>query len=388
MVENLEEHLQTQIYQSFANLSNDKSENITNSSFKKENVEFTFKKLLSGSNKAKEIEKEKDNNIYSKNDENIKQSGHFFNGNNNESKYIKLINEQKEKNNIIKPLFKFITKEKMEIQNLKMKKINFVRKNLVILNKTKTNLLYKNYFKKNIKFKSNISKSNNTSNITTINNNKCIFNILTKSPVQTFLEISHESNNENNEDRKINENKENINTQNININTYKKNVKIKNKIYNTNIILNKSSKRKNIETVKSRNNPKHKKIKYEKNISFDLLKNEYKELKQKINENKIKNKVNKLNKGYKTDISNNNKVKSDKKLTFNINKNNRNNNKNNYNNSFFNSISCFKNKIKQNTIKKIKSSKFSLINDNNYRKDSFNLNSHRRLLSISLKSNK
>ena len=251
MTENFGEHLQTQIYQSFTNYNIDDSQNNKNSSSKKDNIEFTFKKIISDSNKAIEIKKETgDNNIYSKNDENIKQSGHFFNGLNNESKYKKIINNEKDKNNIIKPLFRFIKKKNFEIQNLKMKKIN---KNLFIKNdiifETQNNLMYNNYFKQNLQNytnKNNSNNLNNSSNITTINNNnKYIFNILTKTPINTFLEISHDSNNDNNEYININENKENINTPNISLNNskYKKHFNVNKKIFNT-IIQNKIGEKK------------------------------------------------------------------------------------------------------------------------------------------------
>ena len=115
---------------------------------------------------------------------------------------------------------------------------------------------------------------------------------MTKSPLNSFLEISHESYTENNEIRNTNENKENFNNQNFNVNKYKNNFNMNKKMFN-NVILNKNEKR-NTNYEKTRNKPKVKKDKnekyekYEKNISFELLKNEYRELKQKIFENKKK----------------------------------------------------------------------------------------------------
>jgi len=197
MAENKEEEVQNQIYQSFSNNIYDNSDHANNSPFIKENnVEFTFKKNISGSNKAKDAEKELSHNIYSKNDENIKQSGHFFNEANNESKYKQLLKKDKDKyNNIIKPLFKYIIKKKNEIKNMKMNKITnkIFAKNLEKINNSKIN-----YFKKNLKLNNiGTNNSNSGSNITTLNNNT-LFNVLTKSPLNSFLEISHESYNENN----------------------------------------------------------------------------------------------------------------------------------------------------------------------------------------------
>ena len=51
----LEENYQNQIFQSFAKNINDETQKITNSSSKKENIEFTFKKLIFGSNRNKDM---------------------------------------------------------------------------------------------------------------------------------------------------------------------------------------------------------------------------------------------------------------------------------------------------------------------------------------------
>lgn len=385
MAENKEEEVQNQIYQSFSNNIYDNSDHANNSPFIKENnVEFTFKKNISGSNKAKDAEKELSHNIYSKNDENIKQSGHFFNEANNESKYKQLLKKDKDKyNNIIKPLFKYIIKKKNEIKNMKMNKITnkIFAKNLEKINNSKIN-----YFKKNLKLNNiGTNNSNSGSNITTLNNNT-LFNVLTKSPLNSFLEISHESYNENNEIT-INENKENLNfnSQNFNISKYQNNFTInkKIKIFDNNI-LTKSIEKRNTNVERTRNKQKNKKDKnekYKKNISFEVIKN-YKELKQKIIENKIKSKMNKNNKINRECLKSNTKkndqfVNSNKNLIFNL----KINKKENYNS---NSVNILKKNIKQNNFKNLKKNIFSPVNGNTHRlNESNHINSHRRLKTIS-----
>lgn len=391
MTENSEEHHQSNIYQSFSNLNNDNSINNKVSSSKNENVEFTFKKIVSESIKSKHTEKGNDLNIYSKNDENIKQSGHFFNEDKNESKYKILLNNIKEKNNIIKPLFKFITQKKKTVKNMKnIKNINkkIIMKNLDNFNKTKINSLCYNHLKKRLKINNNnledINQPNNTSsNITTINNNnKYIFNFLSKGSIKTFLEISHDSfDNEMNENKiNTNDNKENYNSQNINIIKYKKNINLNRKIFND-IMSNRNEDNKNKKKCMTKDKAKNdKNDKYEKNISFEILKNEYKELKQKIFENKIKNKNYKLNKQCpqklmniqdKKNASNKKLIVSKKKIKF--------------NSTNLSSVTYIKKDKKQKNINNIIINKFSLININmnNKNDNNINFNSHRRLNSLS-----
>ena len=383
MIGNLDDEIQNQIYQSFSNNNNDNPDNINNSSVKKENnIEFTFKKNISDSNnKDKETDKEIGHNIYSKNDENIKQSGHFYNE--NESKYKKVIDNEKEKhNNIIKPLFKYIIRKKQEMQNLNMNKMNDT---LNMLNTQKTNINKINYFKKNLKLNNIVNNSNSGSNITTLNNNTLFNVMMTKSPLNSFLEISHESYTENNEisNTNANENKENFNNQNYNFVKYKNNFNMNKKIFNS-VIWNKSIEKRNTNYERTRNKPKIKKDKndkyekYEKNISFEILKNEYKELKQKIIENKKKFKLNKTNKDCTRNINKNNdkKVNSNKDLIVNL--------KINKTKTKFNTINLLKKNIEQNNIKILKKTKFSPTNGNFHLLNANNhLNSHRRLKTIS-----
>ena len=288
-----------------------------------------------------------------------------------------------------------------------MKKINknFFIKSDEIFEKTKNNLMYNNYSKQNLQnYINDTNNLNNSSNITTINNNnKYIFNILTKSPINTFLEISHESNNENNEFININENKENINTPNISLNNskYKKHFNINKKIFNT-IIKNKIGGKRNTFFNKSRNkienkNQKIDKYKNNKNISFDLIKNEYRELKQKIFENKKNSKILKINKGnfQNCTIANEKKTNSNKNLLltkFKTSNNckilkstsfltNNNTKKLNYT-SFLTKIK------KKRIIKNVKTNFFSLKNYHQQQKINDNLNSHRRLNSNISKNQK
>jgi len=391
MKENSEEHHQSIIYQSFSNLNNNNSINNKISSSKNENVEFTFKKIMSESIKSKHTEKGNDLDIYSKNDENIKQSGHFFNEDKNESKYKILLNNIKEKNNIIKPLFRFITQKKKIVKNMKnIKNINkkIIMKNLDNFNTSKINSLCYNHLKKRLKDNNNnledINKSNNTSsNITTINNNnKYIFNFLTKGSIKTFLEISHDSfDNELNESKiNVNDNKENYNSQNINIIKYKKNINLNRKILNE-IMSNKNTDNKNKKKCMTKDKTKNNKNdKYGKNISFEILKNEYKQLKRKMFENKIKNKNYKSNKHYpqklmsiqdKKSASNKKLIVTKKKIKF--------------NSTNLSSVTYIKKDNRQKNINNININKFSLININmnNKNDNNINFNSHRKLNSIS-----
>ena len=374
MVEKIDESSQNQIYQSFTKNNFENSQNLNISSIKKESEEFTFKKIISESNKSTGTEKEQD--IYSKNDENIQQSGHFYNEIKEDLKNKELINNIKGKNIILKPLLKFISKKKIEFQKLKLNKINtkfFFRKNLNVLKNSKKNLIICDYFTHDLK----ININRNISNITTINNsnNKNCLSYLSKSPVNTFLEISHDSNYENNENKNTNENKENYNTTNTvkNKNKFKNKFNINRKTFND-IKLNKSAEKKLLKISKSRNRPKIKNIKKENNISFELLKNEYKELKQKIFENKINKIVHKTNKGKIKNVTNiiinhNKKINSNKNLLFKPNINLKKN---------LNSISCLKRNKKRFIFKNIKNSKFTFVPKNDNEKKS-----HRRLKSSS-----
>jgi hypothetical protein len=413
----LEENYQNQIFQSFAKNINDEPQKVTNSSSKKENIEFTFKKLIFGSNKNKEMEKEFENNIYSKNDKNIKQSGHFFNEIKNESKYKQLLKNDKGKNNLIKPLFKFIEHKKIKLKRLKINKINkkiFI-KTLENMQKSRMTTIGTNYLKRDFNFNSKndkktqgnnqinsttyINNTNNISNITNFNNNsKFIINFVTQTPLNTFLEISHDSYFENNENKNentnsnkeninLNSNKENIKANNIKVNDYEiifnKNKKIPDKIYN-NTIMSKVEEKKNssnmnlntIHTNKTRNNPKNKKEKYDKNISFDIVKNEYKELKQKIFENKIKKKAYKLNKGYITKINPEKKMSTNKSSVCNK-------RMNKFNQTSLSTTTYFKKNIKQKPIKNLKINKISFISSyNSFNNESDLFNTHRRMKSI------
>ena len=417
----LEENYQNQIFQSFAKNINDEPQKVTNSSSKKENIEFTFKKLIFGSNKNKEMEKEFENNIYSKNDKNIKQSGHFFNEIKNESKYKQLLKNDKGKNNLIKPLFKFIEHKKIKLKRLKINKINkkiFI-KTLENMQKSRMTTIGTNYLKRDFNFNSKndkkaqgnnqinsttyINNTNNISNITNFNNNsKFIINFVTQTPLNTFLEISHDSHFENNDNKNenVNSNKENINL-NINKDNYKidnnkvndyerifnKNKKIPDKIYNKdsiNLIMNKDEEKKNslnvnlntIHTTKTRNKPKNKKEKYDKNISFDIVKSEYKELKQKIFENKLKKKANKLNKGYL--IKNNPEKKMSTNKSSICNKR-----MNKFNQANLSTTTYFKKNIRQKAIKNLKINKISFISSyNSFNNENDLFNTHRRMKSI------
>ena len=385
MKENIEQPLQSQIYQSFTNFNNDSINNKDNSP-NKESFEFTFKKNICDSNKSKHSEKSIDHNIYSKNDENIIQSGHFCNEDINESKFKILLKKIKENNNIIKPLFNLIIQKKKNIKKLNSINKSINMKNLSSLNKIKINTLNSNRVKRELKINNNtnMNKPNNNSNVITIkNNNKYIFNFLSKESLNTFLEISHESNdNDYNDNNKINiiENKENINSQNKKI-KYKNNINLNKKIYNE-LLRNKSADKKN----KSRNKDKSKKGKFEKNCSFDILKNEYKELKQKINENKkINKKHNKLYPSKSTFIKDKNN-RSEKKLmltrkiirikstTYHMMNNSKKDIKNN------NNINIKNMKLNKLTLINLKTSNNN--NLNNYNNKTFN--SHRRMNSISI----
>jgi len=409
----LEENYQNQIFQSFAKNINDESQKITNSSSQKENIEFTFKKLIFGSNRNKDMEKDSENNIYSKNDKNIKQSGHFFNEIKNESKYKQLLKNDKGKNNLIKPLFKFKDHKNIKIKKVKINKINkkiFI-KTLQNIQKSRMTTIGTNYLKRDFNLdnkndkcsKSNnqinattyINNTNNISNITNFNNNsKFIINFVTQTPINTFLEISHDSHFENNENKNeivnkeninLNNNKENYKSNNIKVNEYEiifnKNKKIPDKIIN-NTIMKKDEEKKNssnvnlntINTNKTRNKVKNKKEKYDKNISFDIVKNEYKELKQKIFENKIKKKAHKINKGYITKINPEQKMSTNKSSVCSK-------RMNKFNQISLSTTTYFKNNIKQKPIKNLKINKISFINSYNSFSNESDL-SHRRMKSI------
>ena len=417
----LEQNYQNQIFQSFAKNINDESQKITNSSSKKENIEFTFKKLIFGSNRNKDMGKDIENNIYSKNDKNIKQSGHFFNEIKNESKYKQLLKNDNGKNNLIKPLFKIVDHKNIKIKKIKKLKINKINKKIFIktlenIEKSRMTTIGTNYLKRDFNLDSKndkdgqgknqinsttyINNTNNISNITNFNNNsKFIINFVTQAPINTFLEISHDSHFENNENKNenANPNKENINlnskkenykTNNIKVNDYdiifNKNKKIPDKIYNNNTIMSKDEEKNNtsnvnlntIHTNKTRNNPKNKKEKYDKNISFDIVKSEYKELKQKIFENKIKKKTYKANKGY---IKKNNQEK--KMCTNKSSVCNKRMNK--FNQMSLSTTTYFKKNIKQKPIKNLKINKISFISSyNSYNNESDLFNTHRRMKSI------
>jgi hypothetical protein len=417
MNDDLEENYQNQIFQSFAKNINDESQKITNSSSKKENIEFTFKKLIFGSNRNKDMGKDIENNIYSKNDKNIKQSGHFFNEIKNESKYKQLLKNDNGKNNLIKPLFKFIDHKNIKIKKLKINKINkkiFI-KTLENIQKSRMTTIGTNYLKRDFNLDNKndktsqgnnqinattyINNTNNISNITNFNNNsKFIINFVTQTPLNTFLEISHDSHFENNENKNentnankeninLNSNKENIKANNIKVNDYEiifnKNKKIPDKIYN-NTIMSKDEEKKNssnvnlntIHTNKTRNKPKNKKEKYDKNISFDIVKNEYKELKQKIFENKIKKKAYKLNKGYITKINPEKKMSTNKSSVCNK-------RMNKFNQTSLSTTTYFKKNIKQKPIKNLKINKISFISSyNSFNNESDLFNTHRRMKSI------
>lgn len=413
----IEDNYQNQIFQSFAKNINDESQKITNSSSKKENAEFTFKKLIFGSNKNKDMEKEIENNIYSKNDKNIKQSGHFFNEIKNESKYKQLLKNDNGKHNLIKPLFKFIDHKNIKIKKLKINKINkkiFI-KTLENIQKSRMTTIGTNYLKRDFNLDSKndkdsqcnnqinsttyINNTNNISNITNFNNNsKFIINFVTQTPINTFLEISHDSHFENNENKNENANKENINmnmnsnkenfkTNNIKVNDYEiifnKNNKIQDKIYNNTIRIKdeerKNSSNVNLNTIqanKTRNKPKNKKEKYDKNISFDIVKNEYKELKQKIFENKIKKKTYKVNKGYITKINPEKKMSTNKSSICNK-------RMNKFNQTSLSTTTYFKKNIKHKPIKNLKINKISFISFyNSFSNESHLFNTHRRMKSI------
>lgn len=377
MTDNLQDEIQTQIFQSFTNNNNDNSDHF-NSSYKNDNnIEFTFKKNITESNKTKETEKEISHNIYSKNDENIKQSGHFFNEVDNESKYKKMIDNEKEKyNNIIKPLFKLLIKKKKELKKLKICKINnkIFTQNLEKANNNKIKC-----FKKNLKLNNIGSNSNSGSNITA-HNNYTLFAVSTKSPINSFLEISHESYTEANENRNTNENKENYNNQNLN--KYINNI---NKKTINSITLNKSIAKRSTNYEKTRNKQKNNKnrkyIKYENNASFEMIKNEYRELKQKIIENKkkIKKKENKNNKECmknKLEGGGDNNINSYKNLINSL--------KTNKTKAILNSINLIKKNIKQNKAKNLKINTFSPTSSNTQRLiENNHINSHRRLKTIS-----
>ena len=417
----LEQNYQNQIFQSFAKNINDESQKITNSSSKKENIEFTFKKLIFGSNRNKDMGKDIENNIYSKNDKNIKQSGHFFNEIKNESKYKQLLKNDNGKNNLIKPLFKIVDHKNIKIKKIKKLKINKINKKIFIktlenIEKSRMTTIGTNYLKRDFNLDSKndkagqgenqinsttyINNTNNISNITNFNNNsKFIINFVTQAPINTFLEISHDSHFENNENKNenANPNKENINlnskkenykTNNIKVNDYdiifNKNKKIPDKIYNNNTIMSKDEEKNNtsnvnlntIHTNKTRNNPKNKKEKYDKNISFDIVKSEYKELKQKIFENKIKKKAYKLNKGYITKINPEKKMSTNKSSVCNK-------RMNKFNQMSLSTTTYFKKNIKQKPIKNLKINKISFISSyNSYNNESDLFNTHRRMKSI------
>jgi hypothetical protein len=245
-----------------------------------------------------------------------------------------------------------------------------------------------------------INNTNNISNITNFNNNsKFIINFVTQAPINTFLEISHDSHFENNENKNenANPNKENINlnskkenykTNNIKVNDYdiifNKNKKIPDKIYNNNTIMSKDEEKNNtsnvnlntIHTNKTRNNPKNKKEKYDKNISFDIVKSEYKELKQKIFENKIKKKTYKANKGFLKKINPEKKMCTNKSSVCNK-------RMNKFNQMSLSTTTYFKKNIKQKPIKNLKINKISFISSyNSYNNESDLFNTHRRMKSI------
>ena len=375
MEEYIGEYIQTQIYQSFTNNNNENSQNFNCSSIKKESEEFTFKKIISDSNKSNVSEKKKEQGIYSKNDENIQQSGHFYNEIKEDLKNKELFNNTKKENKVLKPLLKFMFKKKLEFQKLKLNKINakfLFQKNLNIFKNSKKNLIHCDCFKHDLKI--NINK--NISNITTVNNrnNKCLLNYHSKSPVNTFLEISHDSNYENKENKNINENKKNYNTTNAVTNKHKKNKFNINRKTFDDIKLNKSAEKKLLKISNFKNKPKIKNIKKENNISFELLKNEYKELKQKIFENKINRKILKTNKGKIKNVTNiiishDKKINSNKNLLFKPNISLKKN---------INSISYLSKNKKRIIFKNIKNSKFTFVHTNDNRK-----RYHRRLKSSS-----
>jgi hypothetical protein len=295
------------------------------------------------------------------------QSGHFFNGEINESKFKILLKDIKEKNNIIKPLFNYIIHKKKTV-----KKLNNKNK-CINLNKTKINSLKKCYMKKGLKINNSIiNKNNNSSNVITIkNNNKYILNFITKESINTFLEISH-GKIDNNTIEKI-ENKENINNQNINIKKNSNDINLNRKIFNE-ILKNKSTNKKN----KNRKRDKMQKSRFEENSSFELLKNEYKQLKQKINENKKMNK--KHNRIYqcKSTIVKHKNIRSDKKMEL---------NKKIFKINTTKAIYYRKN-FKSKNIHNINMNKLSLLNFSNIDKNncinySNMFNSHRRLNSLS-----
>ena len=375
MKENIEEYHQTQIYQSFTNFDNNSNNNMTYSP-KKDSIEFTFKKNIYDSNKSKHSEKNNEQNIYSKNDENIIQSGHFFNGEINESKFKILLKNIEEKNNIIKPLFNYIIHKKKTAKKLNNKK------KCINLNKTKINSLKNGNLKKELQINNTIKNKNNniksnTSNVITIkNNNKYILNFITKESINTFLEISHgkiDNNDYDNNTIEKNENKENINNQNINIKRNTNDINLNRKIFNE-ILKNKSANQKN----KNRKRDKIQKNKFEENSSFELLKNEYKQLKQKINENKKMNKKPKRIYQCKSTVVKHKNIKSDKKMTL---------NKKIFKINTTNGI-YYKKNFKSKNIHNLKNNKLSYLNLSNIDKNNFiynnnMFNSHRRLNSLS-----
>jgi hypothetical protein len=365
--------------------------------------------------------KDIENNIYSKNDKNIKQSGHFFNEIKNESKYKQLLKNDNGKNNLIKPLFKIVDHKNIKIKKIKKLKINKINKKIFIktlenIEKSRMTTIGTNYLKRDFNLDSKndkagqdkhqinsttyINNTNNISNITNFNNNsKFIINFVTQAPINTFLEISHDSHFENNENKNenANPNKENINlnskkenykTNNIKVNDYdiifNKNKKIPDKIYNNNTIMSKDEEKNNtsnvnlntIHTNKTRNNPKNKKEKYDKNISFDIVKSEYKELKQKIFENKIKKKTYKANKGFLKKINPEKKMCTNKSSVCNK-------RMNKFNQMSLSTTTYFKKNIKQKPIKNLKINKISFISSyNSYNNESDLFNTHRRMKSI------
>ena len=155
-------------------------------------------------------------------------------------------------------------------------------------------------------------------------------------------------------------------------------------------------KKKNTFFDKSRNklgNKKPKNDKFEKikkNISFELVKNEYRQLKQKIFENKKNSKIYKINKGNlqnaNATITNNIKANSNKNLLLTKFKNNNNSKKINYTGFLTNNKSkklnstSFLTKIKKKRIiKNVKINSFSIKNFHQQKNINDNLNSHRRL---------
>ena len=123
MTENLDEKNNNQLFQSFCG-NNILYSNCKNSEKKdtEEDFEFTFKKGICKNTNSK------NSNIYSQNDQNIIQSGHFCNNKNEPSKFRTIIendclNKNNKQNIMKKYLFKIINNENL-VNNLKKNKIN------------------------------------------------------------------------------------------------------------------------------------------------------------------------------------------------------------------------------------------------------------------------